>query len=217
MPWFTTSKFPSMGFQIRILAPRALHFSRMKVFWEYGWNYACGTFPDQLLPQFHHGSLLRREIPSMTKVDNTFTEKHLRFTIPTWDSIVMVFMFVKLFFSRDKPVAVSGIAKHVQQSLRPLSYWALAWLFSPDIKTHIYVKVLEISITNSTGSWFGEVSGDILKLCWEALISYRRTKARSFQLHTGQIICCCIYMDFEDKLPEGDGSLYLLPIQERIY
>jgi hypothetical protein len=60
--------------QGRILAPRTLHISRTDVFWECRWNCACDTSPDQLPPQFRHGSLLRRDIPSMIKGDDFFTE-----------------------------------------------------------------------------------------------------------------------------------------------
>jgi hypothetical protein len=99
--------------QERILAPRTLHFSQTEVFWECRRNCACDSFPNQLHPELYQGNILRKDAPS--KTGEAISEEDLQYTLPTRSSIVRAYTTASLTFGRDKLVAISGIAKYIQQ------------------------------------------------------------------------------------------------------
>lgn len=88
--------------QERLLAPRKLHFGVSQIFWECRTNYACETFPRELSEAF------------FTRY--TLLPKQLRPTSPDlWTRIVSTYSRASLSHSSDKLVAISGIARNLQE------------------------------------------------------------------------------------------------------
>jgi hypothetical protein len=85
--------------QERLLAPRTLHFTKAELFWECHSVNSCETYPDSI-PRILQGyaSLKKEKLrPSM------------------WTSIVEEYSSCHLTNATDKLVAISGIARHIQQ------------------------------------------------------------------------------------------------------
>jgi hypothetical protein len=88
--------------QERILAPRTLHFGANQLYWECGKHTACETFPESsssltwgMAAHFLKGSVQAQ---------------------PEWWRIVQHYSRTNLTKTRDKLVAVSGVARFMQQS-----------------------------------------------------------------------------------------------------
>lgn len=83
--------------QERILARRTIHFSKTELLWECNTKVACETFPEGLPKyQLHPGHFHKKEILD-------------------WHIIVDNYTSAKLTYSKDKLVALSGIAQMFHQ------------------------------------------------------------------------------------------------------
>jgi hypothetical protein len=85
--------------QERLLAPRTLHFTKTELFWECHCVNSCETYPDSI-PQ------VLRQFVSLNK-------ETLRPSM--WTSIIKEYSSCHLTEATDKLVAISGIARHIQQ------------------------------------------------------------------------------------------------------
>jgi len=84
--------------QERILAHRTLHFTRTQLFWECHEKDICETFPEELPPEFSLNFHITKR---------PLTEKN-------WHRIVSAYSSAKLTYSKDKLIAISGIARLIQ-------------------------------------------------------------------------------------------------------
>ncbi|KAH7389170.1 heterokaryon incompatibility protein-domain-containing protein [Cadophora sp. MPI-SDFR-AT-0126] len=98
--------------QERILAPRTIHFAKNQLFWECNEFHACESLPDGYQ---HEGSITRLG-------DDTPASEDLS----VWQAIVLSYSFGELTDSKDKLVAISGLAQAVQSDLLG-SYVAGLW------------------------------------------------------------------------------------------
>ncbi|KAH8686159.1 heterokaryon incompatibility protein-domain-containing protein [Tricladium varicosporioides] len=104
--------------QERVLSCRNLHFTQKEVFWECQERLACETFPEQL-PECLDRSFrfLRRPLQN----DN-------------WGAIIQKYSACKLTYSRDKLIAMSGLARIVQEGNKD-EYVAGMW--RKDLETQL--------------------------------------------------------------------------------
>lgn len=115
--------------QERLLAPRVLHYGRDQLFWEYHELDACETFP-RGLPFYLGGTCFkcldpqidgeRRRRVGNEEPDPTLDVYHL------WDKIVKTYTWGSLTKLEDKLIALSGLAKRVQEMLG-VEYLAGLW------------------------------------------------------------------------------------------
>jgi hypothetical protein len=94
--------------QERILAPRILHFTQDQVLWECRTHAASGMFPAKLpshLQKYHN---MRNQLFHLQSVD---------FYI-FWADMIRSYTNAELTFTKDKLVAISGLASQ-RQSLKP--------------------------------------------------------------------------------------------------
>lgn len=109
--------------QERILATRTIHFSKTELFWECRTKSACETFPESLPRSMcDQPNFLRKDLP------------------PDWDAIVQLYSIGRLSYSRDKLIALSGIAQYVQ-SITKDQY--LAGLWRRDLEETLCWKLLD--------------------------------------------------------------------------
>jgi hypothetical protein len=87
-------------FQEYYLAPRTLHFTEHKLFWECKSAYACETFPDSYDDGTDSISALKN---AWNKPDRNMTQ--------CWGAVVQGYSGGNVTFHKDKLVAVSGIAR----------------------------------------------------------------------------------------------------------
>lgn len=96
--------------QERILAPRTLSFSRTELFWECKTQSACETSPEFFpFPPAAGGEFLRKS------------------SLLTWETIVLLYTSANLTFSRDKLIALSGLARHFHKRTAEDTYLAGLW------------------------------------------------------------------------------------------
>jgi hypothetical protein len=81
------------AFQERFLAPRTVHFTKTQLYWECRDKMACETYPDKLPQTLMHTVVERDQISQI------------------WSSAVSHYSRCELTFSRDRLVAISGVAK----------------------------------------------------------------------------------------------------------
>ncbi|KAH8763870.1 heterokaryon incompatibility protein-domain-containing protein, partial [Hyaloscypha finlandica] len=84
--------------QERVLSCRNLHFAQNEVFWECQERLACETFPEQL--------------PAC--LDRGFRLLHRPLEIKVWGAIIEKYSGCELTYSKDKLIALSGLARIVQ-------------------------------------------------------------------------------------------------------
>lgn len=114
--------------QERVLSPRQLYFARQQIFWECHEQTACEMFPMRLPPQLkaepgrssHHGAR-----PSIGQIIAN-TEYYHRSPYGFWKLIVDNYTVCQLTKSKDKLIAVSGLAQYVA-SLTGDTYLAGMW------------------------------------------------------------------------------------------
>ncbi|TGO45033.1 hypothetical protein BCON_0431g00010 [Botryotinia convoluta] len=98
--------------QERLLPPRTLHLAETELFWECRHCNASEYFPN-----------------SIPRVTGPFTfERNQNKTLSdSWSNIVALYSTANLTFKRDKLVAISGVAKRIQEENQDL-YLAGLWL-----------------------------------------------------------------------------------------
>jgi hypothetical protein len=111
------------------LAPRVLHFSSNQLFWECSSLRACETFPAglprSLFPWSTKGLISMsdwRKYRWLYYDGDPISDPYM-----TWDLVVSSYSKCQLTKSDDKLVALSGIAKNLQASLRGDIYLAGLW------------------------------------------------------------------------------------------
>jgi len=92
--------------QERILAPKTLHFSKMELYWECRTKTCCESFPEEL------PDLLGKNYTSIIDL--------------SWQFVVAEYTAMRLTYPKDKLVAISGIARHIQRSTND-KYFAGHW------------------------------------------------------------------------------------------
>jgi hypothetical protein len=116
--------------QERLLAPRTVHFTRPKIFWECKSLLASEIDPYRLVEYHQDLSLMQRW--------NAPLPKHLPFAqqsaecLAKWNNAVSLYSSANLTYQSDKLIAISGVAKHIH-SLWPDSateYLAGIWSFN---------------------------------------------------------------------------------------
>lgn len=90
------------AFQERVLAPRTVHFTQSQLYWECNEVHAC-----ELIPQGY----FRQILPTIDFGDTTLR------AVSTWKGIVNWYSQRELTKSRDKLVAISGLARAGQSDL----------------------------------------------------------------------------------------------------
>jgi hypothetical protein len=96
--------------QERLLAPRTLHFTTAELFWECHHLNACETFPNG--------------IPQGLILPAKFAKKPLQPSM--WSEIIRLYSYCALTYDTDRLVAISGVARHIQQQSRD-QYVAGMW------------------------------------------------------------------------------------------
>jgi hypothetical protein len=85
--------------QERVLSPRNLYCAASQFFWECSTRSACETFPDQIPAEFvvHDRHLPKRNLWR------------------SWREIVFIYSASSLTYQKDKPVAITGIARRIHE------------------------------------------------------------------------------------------------------
>lgn len=96
--------------QERILSPRVLHFSRSQIFWECRQMEACETYPDGL-PVSLFGYYDRLKDLTSSTYYSSPREAGYALASLSWSRIIIAYTACGLTFSKDKLVALSGVAK----------------------------------------------------------------------------------------------------------
>jgi hypothetical protein len=99
--------------QERILAPRTIHFTSEQLFWECNQTNLCGARPHE---RWYFGSSTH-----LTSLRKKPLSKY------SWYDIVREYSRCKLTFETDKLVAISGIARAMQQCQHGSEYYAGLW------------------------------------------------------------------------------------------
>jgi hypothetical protein len=97
--------------QERLLPPRSLQFTSTEVFWECHEKVACETFPEQV-PTYltYHGQFFEKKPISRSM----------------WHWIVELYSECQLTYTKDKLIAISGLARIIQEQTRD-QYVAGMW------------------------------------------------------------------------------------------
>lgn len=98
--------------QERLLAPRALHFSSTQLFWECNSLNACEVFPHKL--------------PSFLKERDFYLNKQ-PVSRARWGKIAQFFSICKLTYSKDKLIAIVGLAQEIYNQNHQNEYYAELW------------------------------------------------------------------------------------------
>ena len=135
--------------QERILAPRVLHFGQRQLYWECQDFDACETYVNGV-PKFVSGE---SNWPNPFKTGGFNTElslsqpptaqqRTINKILSSWREIVNVYAECQLTVAGDKLIAISGLAKSVQQSLGGVEYFAGLWKVSllADLSWGTYLK-----------------------------------------------------------------------------
>ncbi|KAE8449325.1 hypothetical protein EG329_008226 [Mollisiaceae sp. DMI_Dod_QoI] len=101
--------------QERLLSPRTLHFGRNQLYWECSGLAASEMFPTGFVAGFNIKPKSAQLFPWRAR---TLEEEH---PCVVWERLVPVYSRARLSFESDKLVAISGIARVVQESLRDQS------------------------------------------------------------------------------------------------
>jgi Heterokaryon incompatibility protein (HET) len=97
--------------QERLLAPRTVHFTRPKIFWECKSLLASETDPYSHLEHHQDLSITQRWIAPLSKhlpLDQQSAE-----CLEKWNNAVMLYSSASLTYQSDKLVAISGVARHI--------------------------------------------------------------------------------------------------------
>ncbi|KAH8812187.1 heterokaryon incompatibility protein-domain-containing protein [Xylogone sp. PMI_703] len=108
--------------QERILAPRTLFFSSSQLFWECNGLNACEIFPEIFPATLSYGDFYLQKQPLSRAL---------------WDKIVRLYSSCDLTFPEDKLIAISGLARHIQQREKN-TY--LAGLWKSDLEAQLCWK-----------------------------------------------------------------------------
>lgn len=134
--------------QERLLAPRTLHFSQTQLFWECNFVTACEVFPDKFPIALTYGDFHLAKQPVSRSL---------------WPRIVNIYSRCDLSFSRDKLVAISGIAQTIQMQNAEDKYLAGLWRQDMEAQLCWKVRTQRPSISsNRAPSWsWASVDGTV--------------------------------------------------------
>lgn len=111
--------------QERLLSTRVLHFTESQIFWECQSKKACETWPypeSKVYPPTNHdgdSNEDRKTVHPLDGVALTPLDKH-------WEEIVEIYTDANLTRAEDKLVAISGLAKEIQERTQD-QYYAGLW------------------------------------------------------------------------------------------
>jgi hypothetical protein len=146
--WFETfDRMPlnrrAWVFQEVALAPRILHFCGMQMFWECHGLKACETWPTGLPKHMYMHSIKSTTWPAAVEIFGSkrtdgieplrlSTDKKVELNTATfrglWRKMVREYSLCNLTYPSDKLIALSGVAKHMEQLL-DIEYCAGIWSF----------------------------------------------------------------------------------------
>jgi hypothetical protein len=119
-------------FQERLLALRVIHFSNTQIYWECREKSTCETFPNlefstiyTCAPTMYQPGLDYKYYMAKAAVQELEPEE-LAACYNIWDRIVGSYVHTKTTESKDKLVAISGIANHLRSILKD-TYIAGMW------------------------------------------------------------------------------------------
>jgi hypothetical protein len=98
--------------QERLLAPRTLHFSSTQLFWECNCMNACEVFPHQFPTALSYGDFYLHKQPVSRSL---------------WWKIVQLYSVCSLTYSKDKLVAISGLAREIYNQNQEDEYLVGLW------------------------------------------------------------------------------------------
>jgi len=101
------------AFQERFLAPRTLHFTSSQVYWECRTRYACETYPTVIPERLCQGP---EYLPKLNAIP----------PLKLWSIVVMIYSRCVLTYQNDKLIALSGVARYIQNQLKD-NYVAGLW------------------------------------------------------------------------------------------
>jgi hypothetical protein len=105
--------------QERLLAPRTLHFSSTQIFWECNSLNACEVFPHQFPRSLSYGDFYLHKQPV---------------SMSLWWKIVQLYSICNLTYSKDKLVALSGLAREIYNQNQENRYLAGLWRHGMEIQ-----------------------------------------------------------------------------------
>ena len=127
--------------QERLLAPRTVHFTRPKIFWECKSLLASETDACRLVE--YHQDL------SITQRWNAPLPKHLPLAeqsaecLEKWKNAVSLYSSANLTYQSDKLIAISGVAKHIYSLWPDSTTKYLAGIWSYNLVTSLLWSILE--------------------------------------------------------------------------
>jgi hypothetical protein len=208
------SSMPLLGrgwaIQERLLPLRTLHFTSTEVFWECHQKTACETFIEQFPT-------------SLTYHDSFFKKEPLSRSMWCW--IVERYSQCQLTYTKDKLVAISGVARIIQEQTRD-QYVAGMWRKNLELQLCWYClpgpyalrqDQMAFPYRGPTWSWASldcriimwEIAYDEIKSTWiQVLDVHLQTLDYDplGQLSRAQLRLSCFYLfDFDFKAPGGFG------------
>lgn len=128
---FTVNSFVNMPLITRawvvqelLLAPRVLHFCGTQMFWECAELSACETYPNGFPPGLDAHGIRQHTLWNIFHPGGSSRSKFR--LLNKWKEIVDVYSRCSLTYQSDRLVAISGIAKLFQRSLKA-DYYAGLW------------------------------------------------------------------------------------------
>jgi hypothetical protein len=151
--------------QERLLSTRVLHFTRGQLFWECQLGQACETLPYLELKSPNHPpdeiiSEASRPVRQLDGVALTPLEDH-------WEELVEIYTDAHLTRPEDKLVAISSLAKEVQQWTED-HYYAGLWCnsFARGLLYHLEIPQRPSSFNYRAPSWsWASVTGKVNFIC----------------------------------------------------
>jgi hypothetical protein len=140
--------------QERLLSPRNLHFGDRQVFWECRNTTACEMFPNGL-PSKMRDTDIKRKFATALKPPVQHNSSRSKATIEEmhkyWGDLVQIYCNSNLTFSKDRLVAISGLASNFYASFQSQGMFTtlsdhpayLAGLWNHDLTSQILWKVTQ--------------------------------------------------------------------------
>jgi hypothetical protein len=97
-------------FQERFLAPRTLHFTTSQVYWECRTGCACEIYPTAIPERLCQGP---EYLPKLNAIP----------PLKLWPNVEMIYSRCMLTYQKDKLIALSGVARYVQNRLADDYVW----------------------------------------------------------------------------------------------
>lgn len=156
--------------QARLLSTRVLHFTQSQLFWECESSKACETWPQPELKRTSQtgfaAEISYRKPKAKRPLDGvtlTPLDKH-------WEEIVELYTDANLTREEDKLVAISSLAKEIQQKTKD-QYYAGLWrdTFFKDLLFRVELPQKPTKIKYRAPSWsWASINGKVNFICKNA-------------------------------------------------